>query len=484
MDFSCLLLFICLPVFVALYLLIPDVPRKNQFLILASLLLIGILQPFGLGLYMLLAWITFKMAQKVKRGKKPTVILPLAINLIILFLFRYLDVLLDQTILPGGILIPSVNKIIDSINAKGKNLPRAVTLAPVGMSFYILLVVSYLLDIYRGRIKVESRFGSFLLYFFMFPKFFQGPVVRYRDLALSLRERRTDNAQIFFGVLRFCIGLGKKVLLADGCGRVIMELTESGSDQALIGSWLAAVLFLFRMYFDFSGCCDMAIGLGSILGFRFPENFSSPYQALSVTEFCEKWNLSVRRFFMDYVYHPLKSKKGPVGQFLAAVIVTLLYGLWHGGTYNYLFFAVYFAALILFEKLFQNYLTDLPYWLRRTLTVIFLLFGWVIFRHTELESLVSTLKAMIGDGGLKITGDGDRFWNALPLIAVCWIGVTSLPETVSRKWRETCGLTRESSPVQRMLYLGSCAVFMALILWFSIKSGIQNSILLPVFMEL
>ena len=484
MEFSFLLFSISLLVFLLIYLIIPDVRRKNLLLIASSLLLIGILQPGGLVLYLLLAWMTYKMAKKVRRGQKSTVILPVAVNLAVMLICKYLDVLLDQTVLPGGILLPAVNKLIDYINAQGHSLPQAVNLAPLGLSFYMLLAVAYLLDIYRGRIKAESRFGSFLLYFFMFPKFFQGPLVRYRDMALSLRERRTENAQIFFGLLRFCTGLGKKVLLADGCGRIIMELAESGSDQALIGSWQAAVLFFFRVYFDFSGCCDMAIGLGGILGFRFPENFNRPYQALSVTEFCERWNLTVRRFFMDYVYHPMKAKKGAIGQFLAGLTVVLLYGLWHGGTYNYVIFAVYFAAILLIEKNFQNFLTDLPYWLRHTLTILCLIFGWVIFMHTDLESLVSALKAMIGDGGFKIAGDGERFWNAAPLMAVCWIGVTSLPQAAAKKWRETCGVTKESTQVQRMIYLGSYVVFMALILWFSVKAGMNHSILMPVFMSL
>ena len=485
MEFSGLS-FICifLPVSIILYLLIPDVRRRNMLLIASSLLLIGIFQPIGLVIYLLLAWMTYKTAGRIKRGVKATLILPLGVNLAALFLLRYLDVFLDQTVVSGGILLPAVNKLAAYLNARGLSVPQAVTLTPMGFSFYILLAASYVLDIYRGRNPAEKRFGCFLLYFFFFPKFFQGPVVRYRDLALSLRERRTDQGQVFFGLLRFCTGLGKKVLLADACGRIFLELAESGSDQALVGSWLAAVLFFFRVYFDFSGCCDMAIGVGGILGFRLPENFNRPYQALSVTEFCERWNLTVRRFFMDYVYKPLNGKRGTIGQFLAAVAVTLLYGLWHGGTYNYVIFAVYFTAIILLEKSFQNFLTDLPYWLRHTLTVLCILFGWVIFVHTDLGELVGTLKAMIGDGGLKIAGDGERFWNAVPLIMACWVGVTSLPGTVVKIWRETCGISKEGKPTLKMLYLVSCGVFMVLVVWLSVKSGIENSILLPVFMSL
>lgn len=485
MEFSGLS-FICifLPVFLILYLFIPDVRRRNMLLIASSFLMIGFFQPFGLAVYLLLGWMTYKTAGKIKRGVKSTLILPLGVNLLALFLLRYLDVFLDQTVLSGGILLPIVNKLVGYLNARGLSMPQAVTLTPAGFPFYILLAVSYVLDIYRGRNPAEKRLGSFLLYFFLFPKFFQGPLVRYRDLALPLRERRTDQGQTFFGLLRFCVGLGKKVLLADGCGRILLELAESGSDQALIGSWLAAVLFFFLVYFDFSGCCDMAIGLAGILGFRLPENFNRPYQALSVTEFCEHWNLTVRRFFMDYVYRPLNVKKGPSGQFLAAVAVTLLYGIWHGGTYNYVIFAVYFAVLILLEKSFQNFITDLPYWLRHTLTVLCVMFGWVIFAHTDLGELVSTLKAMIGDGGLKIAGDGARFWNALPLIIACWAGVTSLPSTVVKIWREACGISKEDTPLRRMMYLASCVVFMAVVLWLSIRAAAANSVLLPVFMSL
>ena len=475
-----------LPVVLILHMIIPNVGRRNAVLIAAGLLMIGLIHPLALLFYLFISRITFKMALNIRRGKLHTLLVPLGINLLALFLLKYLDAAAIQLGLSSGILLTPTNLLIDWLNGFGLSIDHAVSLAPVGIGFYTLSVISYLVYIYRGRHPAEKRYGSFMLYLFLFPKFFNGPVVRYGQIVSNLNQRRNSSQQVLFGMLRFVTGLGKKVLLADVCGRMILELAESGSRQSLIGSWLAAVLFFFQIYFDFSGCCDMAIGLGRVFGFRFPENFKKPYQAMSVTEFCECWNITVRKFFLDYVYYPMGAKKGVIGKFVAAVAAAVLYGLWHGGSYNFIIFGVYFAAIITIEKHIEYILTDLPYWLRHTLTVLALMLGWVIFSHENLAELSITIKAMIGDGGFCISGDGARVWAAIPTLILCWIGVTSIPENFRDFWRKTLdmGEKQKDKPILRMMYYLSCIVFMIGVLWLCIASWIQNPALPPVMMSL
>ena len=494
MEFSSLLFVTgVLPLFLLIYFLIPDVGRRNMLLIVFSLLLITLRQPVYLPLLFLLSRYTFSSAKKIRKGQKRTVALPVAVNLCALLLLKYLDPILVQLGLftrQGGLLQGIVKQIVDAMNGLGMTLNIPQKLAPIGFSFFVLSSVSYLLDVYRGKCQAESSFRNLLLYLLLFPKYFQGPLARYAELSSQIRERHENYRAVFDGALRFCTGLGKKVLLADFCGYMIGEFAAAKSDLTLVGSWLTAVLYLFRIYYDFSGCCDMAVGLGRILGFRFPENFNRPYLALSVTEFWERWNLTLRKFFADYVYEPLKQKQdSALNGFLAMLITVLLYGLWHGASFNFLLFALYFGIILLIENHFQSFITDFPYWLRHTLTILCLMFGWVIFAHPDISELAATLKAMAGEGGLNMPGDGQRFWSSIRLIAFCWIGVTSVPVRIRRFWRNLCGVAGknkscEHGTVMEMVYLGSCFVFMLLMLYLCVVVRIGLPVQPSIFMSL
>ncbi len=494
MDFSGLFFLTgVLPAILLTYFLIPDVGRRNLFLIGASLLIFGLCQPVYLPLLLILSRYTYASARKIRRGKKGTVAIPVAVHLLALLLLKYLDPILVQLgvgVQSGGLLLGFTGRIVEALNKFGMRLQIPSTLAPLGFSFLVLSSISYLLDVYRGNCTAESSFRNLLLYLLIFPKFYQGPFVRYGDLSPQIRERRENFRAVFDGALRFCTGLGKKVLLADFCGHMISDLAAVKSDLTLVGSWLTAGLYLFRIYYDFSGCCDMAVGLGRMLGFRFPENFNRPYLALSVTEFWERWNITLRSFFTDYVYEPIKRKReGELNGFLAMLVTVLLYGLWHGATFNYLVFALYFGIILLIEKQFQDFITDLPYWLRHTLTILCLMIGWVIFSHSDLAGLGTALKAMIGDGGLNVLGDGQRFWNCFRLIVFCWIGVTSVPVRLRRFWRNFCGIGgkqehREHKHVLEMVYLASCVCFVLLMLYLCVVARVGLPVHPSIFMNL
>jgi len=241
---SLFFLYRVLPLIMLLYVLLPDVGRRNILLIFSGILLYALPQPvYALGL-VALSFVTFHLAKKIQRGKRATVVLPIALNLGILLLLKYVDPVLQSAGIgreEGGILLGLWCKTLEAINGLGFSFQMPASIVPLGLSFYALSVISYLVDIYRGRYPAEKSFRSFLLYIFFFPKLFQGPIVRYDQMRLQLRERRESYRSVFEGAMRVMTGLAKKVLLADYCGRMINEMAATGSNLALVGSWLTAV---------------------------------------------------------------------------------------------------------------------------------------------------------------------------------------------------------------------------------------------------
>lgn len=494
MEYSSLFfLYRILPLVMLLFVLLPDVGRRNILLIAVGMMLYAMGQPLYLLVMVVLSRITFNRARKIKRGKRSTLIVPLAVNLAALLILKYVDPVLMSLGIgreDGGLLLSFWARAIEGINGFGFSFRLPESLAPLGLSFYVLSVCSYLIDVYRGKYPAEKSFSSFLLYIFFFPKLFQGPIVRYDQMRAQLKERAGSYRSIFEGATRVMTGLGKKVFLADSCGRMIGEMAASGSSLALAGSWLSAVLYLFRVYYDFSAACDIAVGFGRMFGFKIPENFNLPYTAMSVTEFFERWNLTLRSFIKDYIHDPLRGdSESPVRAFVVLLISVLAGALWHGGSFTFLIWGMYILAIIMIEKFCDDFLTSLPYWLRHVLTILALLFGWVIFASPDVESLAVTLKAMIGDGGVGILGDGERIRNSIPLIAACWIGVTSLPRRVRIFVRSRCDMGGKLRPAGqqtygRSAYLVGCLAYMLVILWWVTVSGIGAPVEPSIFMHL
>lgn len=465
-------LYILLPLTLLIYFLMPDIRRKNVVLLVASLLFYAMGQPIYLLLLVGLAYANFRLAQKIRPGRKGALIGPVAMNIGVLALFKYLDFFLSffGIVTEDGLLLGMLKGLVNGLNGIGFSFAEPTTVLPIGISFYTFSVISYLADVYTGKVKAEKNFRNFLLYICMFPKMLQGPIVRYEQVEKQLTERRTNPRLIFEGALRFSVGLGKKVLLADYCGKVVSELS-SGGDQALIGAWLSAVMFMFQIYFDFAGYSDMAIGLGRIFGFRYCENFDLPYTSRSITEFWRRWHMSLGSFFRDYVYIPLGgNRRGKVRQILNMLVVWALTGLWHGASWNYIIWGLYFFVLLTAEKLMMKQLEELPGMLRNFLTMLLVLFGWVIFSHEDLTALGSAFGAMLGFGGLSSIGIGTKLLNCLPLLAVCWLGSSSLPRMAAQIWANVCGMTgkrRKSNAVDvmKLIYTVSCFAWMCLLLW-------------------
>lgn len=274
--------------------------------------------------------------------------------------------------------------------------PREIAL-PIGISFYTFQILSYVIDLYRGEIEVQKSYLSLALYVSFFPQLIAGPIVRYQTIEKGLTHRKESWEGVVLGFRRFTTGLAKKVILANHIA--LVATTIYSGDTAVYGTalyWLAALAYALQIYFDFSGYSDMAIGLGSMFGFQFPENFNYPYAALSITDFWRRWHISLSTWFRDYVYIPLGGNR--VGRWRQArnlLIVWGLTGLWHGAQWNFLLWGIYYGLLLLLEKLVpEKFLERLPRVLRWCCTFFLVLLGWVLFEFTELPQLFRALQVM------------------------------------------------------------------------------------------
>ena len=273
---------------------------------------------------------------------------------------------------------------------------------PIGISFYTFQSLTYTVDVYRSKAPVLKSPWKLLLYISCFPQLIAGPIVQYADVAAQLDERRISTVDFAAGIRRFSVGLAKKVLLANICGAALDALPHAGTGAALsvAGAWLAGFLYTLQIYFDFSAYSDMAIGLGRTLGFTYKENFNYPYVSASVTEFWRRWHMSLGSFFRDYVYIPLGGNRRGTGRtILNMLIVWTLTGFWHGASWNFMLWGAYYGVLLILERfVLERALARLPNLLRRAMTLILVLIGWVIFYYTDLTALWEHLRAMFGGG--------------------------------------------------------------------------------------
>lgn len=332
-------------------------------------------------------------------------VLPLAVNL---FLYKYFGTLTDVLMLPVALRL----------------------VLPVGISFYTFQSLSYLFDVARGDIPPERSIFSFALYLSLFPQLVAGPIVRYTDVMAELSERTPDTR----GMERFMLGLAKKVLVADAMGEIFLS-AQDGVESSAILLWLGLFAAAFQIYFDFSGYSDMAIGIGRMLGFRFPENFDYPYTARSATEFWRRWHITLTSFFRAYVYIPLGgNRKGRLRTALNLAVVWALTGLWHGPTLNFLLWGLYWLLFQLLEKFcgVSLLLSRLPRVISHFYTVILILFGWLLFFFTDLSALVGYTKAMFSMPFLNVASLFDLL-RLFPVFLCAALLATPLPMRLYRR---------------------------------------------------
>lgn len=306
---------------------------------------------------------------------------------------------------------------------------------PIGISFYTFQSMSYTIDVYRGKAKAEKNIINFGAYISLFPQLIAGPIVRFTDIAVQLRERKGDLNRIRYGVVRFACGLGKKVLLANQAGAIFQTVTGySAAQMTTLAAWFGILAFMFQIYFDFSGYSDMAIGLMAVFGFEIPENFDYPYESRSITEFWRRWHISLGSWFKEYVYLPLGgSRKGITRTFINIFIVWFLTGLWHGATLNFTLWGLYFCFFLVMEKTWLLRLLErLPRWISHVYALVVIYFGWLLFAWEDIHGHRVYLKAMagIGAGGWCDAQSVYLLMSNLILLVLFIIGSTSLPKRI------------------------------------------------------
>ena len=484
MEYSNLhFIFILLPLTMTFYFVMPNMRLKNIALLAISMLFYAMGQPLYLIFMIGVSYVNYRLCLRMKPGDKWSIALPVIIDLLVLGIFKYLDFFLSMVgiVVEHGVLMSFYRSVIDALNSIGFSLKYPTTVLPIGISFYIFSMISYLADVYMGKVKIEKDFHSVLLCWLMYPQLLMGPIVRYEQVQVELHKRKSTPRMVFEGIQRFAVGLAEKVLIADYCGQIIVRLADLDCNTALVGAWLSAIMFMFQLYFDFCGYSDMASGLGMMFGFKYCENFDLPYTSKSITEFWRRWHMSLGTFFRDYVYIPLGgNRKGKVRQVLNMLVVWALTGLWHGASWNFVLWGVYNFVLLSIEKQIMPQLEELPDKLRNFMTMLAVLFGWVLFSHTDFAELGIAIKAMFGFNGFSAAGTGTLLTNSLPLIVVCLIGCTGWPRMAGQIFAGMCGMRgkrRRSNAIDagKIVYVAVCFGFICLLVWLCVISMIGTT---------
>lgn len=424
MVFSSLLfLFRFLPIVLVCYYVVPR-RFRNFVLFLFSLIFYAWGEPVYVCLLLLSSVVDYALgrlaASFIAGGKrsraKVCLVLSIVVNLSILGVFKYANFLLSG---------------FDNLFGLGIDVVELAL--PIGISFYTFQTMSYTIDVYRGKVAAQSNFITFAAYVALFPQLIAGPIVRYQTVEQELSSRLENVDDFAKGALRFCIGLAKKVLIANNVGAVFSEVAAMEGDQlSTMTAWLGVVAFTFQIYFDFSGYSDMAIGLGQMFGFHFLENFEHPYEAESITEFWRKWHISLGTWFKEYVYIPLGgNRKGIYKQMRNIAIVWLLTGLWHGAAWNFILWGAYYGVLLVLEKcILLKLLTKLPKLLRHVYTMLLVIGGWAIFCYSDIANGDAYVAALFGQG-TKGFADGQFLYlllTNLVLLLLAAIGSTTVPK--------------------------------------------------------
>lgn len=363
-------LFTFLPGVLILYFLSP-VRFRNFILFIASLFFYSWGEPVYVFLMLFSAAFNYAMAldinkeQKKGGSGKSTLVFTIIINLFILCFFKYY-----------GFLMDTVNSLFH-IDIKYTALPL-----PIGISFYTFQALSYIFDVYWKNVKVQKSLLKFSLYLSLFPQLIAGPIVKYKDVALQLDNREHSGEKFGKGSKRFIMGLAKKVILANNFGLLYTTITSGNDSLTVLTSWLGIIAYTLQIYFDFSGYSDMAIGLGHMFGFDFMENFNYPYISESVTEFWRRWHISLSTWFKEYVYIPLGGNRVKVSRhILNLLIVWSLTGLWHGASWNFIVWGLYYGVLLIVEKYFiGKYIKKAPAFFRHIYALLIIMTGWEIGR--------------------------------------------------------------------------------------------------------
>lgn len=431
-----------LPITLLLYFLIPErfLKVRNLWLLIASLIFYGWGEPKYIAVMAFSILFNYVMGRIVAKSR-PLLILCIAGNLAILGFFKYTDF------------------VIETVNAvSGGGLGLLNIALPIGISFYTFQTMSYIIDVYRGKVLPQRDFIAFAAYVTLFPQLIAGPIVRYSDVAEMLVGRKTNLDQIAEGVRRFIVGFGKKVLLANQVYVIWNEITLMPvSEISTSAAWLGALAFTFQIYFDFSGYSDMACGLGKMFGFEFMKNFNYPYVSKTITEFWRRWHISLSSWFRDYVYIPLGGNRCKLPRVIFNLFaVWALTGLWHGANFNFIAWGIYYFVILVLEKyVYGKYLEKLPSLPKHIYALFLILLGWTIFYFEDFGQFATYLTSMFTLKNGIIGGDTlSTILMYLPILIVT--AMASLPI-----WKNTY-LKLKDNKYMGVLEIAFCAVVIVL----------------------
>ncbi len=424
---STLFLFIFFPVTILGYYLIPG-KAKNYWLLALSLIFFGWLQPQYLWVIIfsiVLNYVCALLIDRKRNRKKLILVIAVALNLALLFFYKYLD-----------FSITTINQIFHS------NLPLLNLLMPIGISFFTFQGMSYVIDVYREHVVVQKNIFKVGLYIVLFPQLIAGPIVRYKDIAAEIEQRQVRLEDFASGVERFIIGLSKKAILANTFAVTADAIWNNGAgENSWIIAWVGSIAYTLQIYFDFSGYSDMAIGLGRMFGFHFNENFNLPYISKNMTEFWRRWHISLSSWFKDYVYIPLGGNRKHV--YLNLFLVFLLTGIWHGAAWNFLLWGLWHCLFVLIERVIRTHSKKTPSKAVILLTKLYTLFvvnlGWVLFRAPSLKEAGQFVLSMFGGGNTAQIGYTlgwflDRWTIAAFIIGI--LAASSLPGFLSARMKK------------------------------------------------
>jgi len=432
MVFSSLLfLFVFLPTVLLVYYICPR-KFRNLFLFVASLIFYAWGEPIYITIMLFSTVFDYAnglLIEKYKlsgQDKKSKIVLisSIVVNLGILCFFKY-----------SNFFITNVNSLFSS------SISLLNLALPIGISFYTFQTMSYTIDVYRGEVSAQKNIISFGAFVTLFPQLVAGPIVRYKTIADQLDDRKESSQQFAEGIKRFIIGLGKKVLLANNIGMLWEQVSSTPLESLPAATaWLGAVAFSFQIYFDFSGYSDMAIGLGKMFGFDFLENFNYPYISKSITEFWRRWHISLGTWFKEYVYIPLGGNRGgKAKQIRNLFIVWALTGFWHGANWNFVVWGVYFAILLIIEKLFLlKHLEKLPSFISHIYTLVLVVFSWVIFAFDDFSKVILYFKAMFCANNACFANNGTVYllYTNIILLVILTIASTDIGKKVAEKIKQ------------------------------------------------
>lgn len=447
-------LYVFLPLVLLIYYIAPK-RLKNLLILISGIIFYAWGEPVYVCLMLFTTLVDYTAGRLIARfddrpkARLATMVTAVSINLLLLCIFKY-----------SSFVITNINQIF-GLALTDPELPL-----PIGISFYTFQSMSYTLDMYMRNISVQKNFINYAAYVTLFPQIVAGPIVRYKEVAAELEHRSVTLTKVGEGVGIFLRGLGKKVLLANNIGMLWTTVKGTPLDGlSVLTAWLGILAFTFQIYFDFSGYSDMAVGMGKMMGFNFPQNFNYPYLSKSVSEFWRRWHITLGSWFRSYVYIPMGGNRvGTLKLLRNLLVVWFLTGLWHGASWNFILWGLYFGVILIIERFFLGkYLQKIPAVLQVLYSFLLVVFGWVLFEFEDLANVGRYIGAMFGgNGGVLLDGQALYLLSSyLLLLVVCAIGATNYPKKLVEKVSGKFPVwVRYASPVFEVGLLFLCTAFL------------------------